>query len=79
MRLLAAFTNLKLTSWPFPGPALIREEDEAHVIDGWRYLGTVKSDEEIAPLLASPRPTFDRELFRILSKQVARMTPLQRV
>jgi DNA polymerase-3 subunit epsilon len=29
-----------------PGPALIREGDEAHLIDGWRYLGTAKSDEE---------------------------------
>jgi DNA polymerase-3 subunit epsilon len=40
MRLMTALTGLKLVSWPFPGPALIREGDEAHLIDGWRYLGT---------------------------------------
>jgi len=76
MRLMAALTGLKLTSWPFPGPALIREDNEAHVLDGWRYLGTAKSDEDIAALLEGSRPPFDRDTFRILSKHVARMSPL---
>ena len=58
------------------GEWLIREGDEAHLIDGWRYLGTVQSDEEIHVLLAAGRPQFDRDTYRILAKYVARMTPL---
>ena len=76
MRLVGALSRLKLVSWPLNGPALIREGDEAHLIDGWRYLGTVRSDEEIHALLAAGRPQFDRDTYRILAKYVARMTPL---
>ena len=76
MRLVGALSRLKLVSWPLNGPALIREGDEAHLIDGWRYLGTVQSDEEIHALLAAGRPQFDRDTYRILAKYVARMTPL---
>ena len=71
-----ALSRLKLVSWPLNGPALIREGDEAHLIDGWRYLGTVRSDEEIHALLAAGRLQFDRDTYRILAKYVARMTPL---
>ncbi|HLO64207.1 MAG TPA: ethanolamine utilization protein, partial [Azonexus sp.] len=76
MRLMTALTGLKLVSWPFPGPAILREDDEAHVIDGWRYLGTVKSDHDIHPLLDARRPQFDRDTYKILAKYVARMKPL---
>ena len=76
MRLMTALTGLKLVSWPFPGPAILREEDEAHVIDGWRYLGTAKSEQDIHQLLDSGRPQFDRDTYKILAKYVAKMTPL---
>ena len=77
MRLMTALTGLKLVSWPFPGPALLREGDEAHVIEGWRYLGTAKSDEEIAELLFSGQPRFDRDTYKILARHVGKMTPLK--
>jgi DNA polymerase-3 subunit epsilon len=76
MRLVGALSRLKLVSWPLDGPALIREGDEAHLIDGWRYLGTATSDEEIDTLLAAGRPQFDRDTYRILAKYVAKMIPL---
>lgn len=76
MRLLAALVTLKLTSWPFAGPALIREGDEAHLIDGWRYLGSVRDEAALQALLDAPRPPFDRDIYRILGKQVGRMQPL---
>jgi len=38
MRLVGALTRLKLVSWPFIGPALIREGAEVHLVDRWRYL-----------------------------------------
>ena len=77
MRLLGALTRLKLLSWPFPGPALIREGDEAHLINGWRYLGTVSTEEEIRALLDGTRRPFDRDIYKILAKYVSRMTPLK--
>lgn len=77
MRLLGGLTRLKLLSWPFTGPALIREGDEAHLINGWRYLGTVRTEQEIPELLACKRPSFDRDIYKILAKYVSRMTPLK--
>ena len=77
MRLVGALTRLKLLSWPFPGPALIREGDEAHLINGWRYLGTVSTEEEIRALLDGTRRPFDRDIYKILAKYVSRMTPLK--
>ncbi|WP_341742978.1 3'-5' exonuclease family protein [Azonexus hydrophilus] len=76
MRLMGAMVTLKLASWPFPGPAIIREGDEAHLIDGWRYLGSARSDNELHALLELKRPPFDRDIYKILSKQIALMKAL---
>ena len=76
LRLVGALVRLKLVSWPFACPALIREGDEAHLIDGWRYLGTARSDEELPALLAANRPPFDRDTYKILAKYMAKMIPL---
>ena len=76
MRLVGALAALKVAAWPFASPALIREGDEAHVVDGWRYLGTADSDEVLRELLAGGRPQFDRDTYRILARHVTRMVPL---
>jgi len=76
MRLMTALTGIKLVSWPFPGPALIREGEEAHLIEGWRYLGTARSDDELHALLDAPRPAFDRDAYKLLAKYVGKMVPL---
>lgn len=76
MRLMTAFAAQKLVAWPFAGPALIRERDEAHLIDAWRYLGTARSDEELQALREAARPPFDRDAYRLLAKYVGRMVPL---
>ncbi|MCK6391222.1 MAG: 3'-5' exoribonuclease, partial [Azonexus sp.] len=72
LRLMSALVGLKLTTWPFPGPALIREGDEAHLIEGWRYLGTARSDEALTALLHAGRPQFDRDTYKILAKYVSK-------
>ncbi len=77
MRLMGALVGLKLTTWPFTGRGAIREGDDLHVIDGWCYVGTARSASDLADLLAQPRPPFDRDIFKLLSKHVARLTPLQ--
>lgn len=76
MRLLGALLRLKLVSWPFKGPALIREADEVHLVDGWRYLGTAKNDGDLFDLRASVHPPFDRDTYKILAKHVGKMIPL---
>ncbi len=76
LRLVGALVRLKLVSWPLAGPALIREGEEAHLIDGWRYLGTVTRDDEAAELLASERPPFDRDIYKLLAKYVGKLQAL---
>ena len=76
VRLISALVGLKLVSWPFTGPAVIREGDEAHVIDRWRYLGTATTDDDLNALLDGRCPPFDRDTYKILAKNIARMTPL---
>mgnify|MGYP001765171776 CR=1 FL=1 len=76
MRLVGALVKLKLAAWPFAGPALIREGEEAHLIDGWRYLGTAVSDDDLGRLLTASHPPFDRDIYKILAKYTGKMNPL---
>lgn len=77
MRLRLALSALKLKSWPFPGRIAVRERgmlgSEAHVLDHWTYLGTARTDEELATLGAqrSDLP-FDADIYRILLRYFAR-------
>ena len=71
LRLVGALVRLKLVSWPLTGPALIREGEEAHLIDGWRYLGTITREDEAAELLAAERPPFDRDIYKLLQNMSA--------
>lgn len=75
-RLMAALARLRLQPWPHPGPAVLREGDAIHVIDGWRYRGTTRTDEQLAELLAGARPAFDPDSYKILYKAAARLVPI---
>ncbi|MBC2770963.1 hypothetical protein [Pusillimonas minor] len=76
VRLLDALAGLRLKAWPFDGPAVLREGDAVHVIDGWCHLGTARSDEELWACLSNGRPGFDRDTYRILIKHQAKMQGL---
>jgi DNA polymerase-3 subunit epsilon len=78
-RLKLALSSLKLKTWPFPGRIALRERDmrgygsdgvpgaDLHVIDHWTYLGTARSDEELAALSAKEASvSFDVDVYRIL-------------
>ncbi|MDX8126044.1 exonuclease domain-containing protein [Methylomonas sp. OY6] len=69
-RLLIAMQKLKLAVWPYPGAIGVREGAELHVIDRWCYLGTAKNEADIAELLQSGRPAFDRDTYMLLSKSL---------
>jgi DNA polymerase-3 subunit epsilon len=75
-RLIAALGRFKLKAWPHPGPACIRDGEEAHLVEGWRYLGTARSDAELWELLESPRPAFDGDIYKILARVANRLAGL---
>jgi DNA polymerase-3 subunit epsilon len=79
LRVRLALSSLKLKQWPFPGRIALREHDprsgefqgapggDLHVIDHWTYLGTARSEDELAVLRARPAGAgFDVDVYRIL-------------
>jgi DNA polymerase-3 subunit epsilon len=81
MRLQLALSSLKLKPWPFPGRVALRERDprdggfggaradEFHVLEHWAYLGTARSEDELAALRAkSGCGAFDADVYRILAR-----------
>jgi DNA polymerase III subunit epsilon len=77
-RVATALARLKSAEWPHRGPLGVVEEDESrdatevHVLDRWCYLGTARSEAEIAELLESREPRFDYDHYRILSRHLGR-------
>jgi DNA polymerase III subunit epsilon len=79
MRLQLALSALKIKSWPFPGRIALRERasgaflpdgtrgGEFHVLDRWMYLGSARSEEDLAALsVRSASGGFDVDVYRIL-------------
>jgi DNA polymerase-3 subunit epsilon len=78
MRLQMALSSLKLKSWPFPGRIALQEgRSEFHVLDHWTYLGTARSDEELAELKGMEAMVdFDVDVYRILVRYLAKNSNL---
>ena len=85
LRLQLALASLKLKSWPFPGRVALRERDarggirecmqgtDLHVVDHWAYLGTARTEEQLAELGARESSAgFDVDVYRILVRYFAR-------
>jgi DNA polymerase-3 subunit epsilon len=71
MRMQMALSGLKLKSWPFPGRIALRERgiggDEFHVLDHWMYLGSARSEDELATLRTRQNyAAFDVDVYKIL-------------
>ncbi|BAL24039.1 3'-5' exonuclease family protein [Azoarcus sp. KH32C] len=71
-RLMLALRELHVERWPHPGPVGIREGDAIHVIDAWCYLGTARSDEDLYGILDGGQPSFELDVYRILTKAMRR-------
>jgi DNA polymerase-3 subunit epsilon len=73
-RLQMALSSLKLKPWPFPGRVALEEgRSEYHVLDHWTYLGTARSDEELAELGSKEAfGAFDVDVYRILVRYLAK-------
>jgi DNA polymerase III subunit epsilon len=69
-RVRLALAGIRLQPWPYAGRIGICERDwrgqeDIHVIDRWRYLGTVHSAED-AEGIRSEFVAFDPDIYRIL-------------
>jgi DNA polymerase-3 subunit epsilon len=84
MRVRLALASLKLKAWPFPGRIALRERPpwggapefgpaaDLHVIDRWVYVGTARTEEELAALAALESDAeFDADIYRILVRYLA--------
>jgi DNA polymerase-3 subunit epsilon len=85
MRLQLALSSLKLKAWPFPGRIALREREprggmaecmqrtDLHVVDHWAYLGTARTEEELAELgTRRSSAAFDVDVYRILVRYFAK-------
>jgi hypothetical protein len=74
-----ALSALKIKSWPFPGRIALRERavggfssdgtrgGEFHVLEHWMYLGSARTEEELAALSTRPAyAAFDVDVYKIL-------------
>lgn len=78
-RLMAALAKLKLEAWTYPGPIGLVERDdfldveEVHVANGWRYLGTARSEAEIHDLIEqSGQARFDMDTYKLLKARLSK-------
>ena len=74
-RLMTALAKFKLNPWPYAGPVALIERDEFgmredfHLIDDWRYLGTVHDETALHECLQNrSERSFDPDVYRIVSK-----------
>ena len=79
LRLARALARLRLAPWPFAGKIALREADpdraldEVHVLDQWRYLGSARTDAELAELAQQRAlPPFDADHYRLLMRHFRR-------
>jgi DNA polymerase-3 subunit epsilon len=70
IRLQMALSSLKLKAWPYPGRVALQEgRSDYHVFDHWVYLGTARSEEELADFSARETAAhFDSEIYRIVTR-----------
>lgn len=84
-RVVTALARLKVLAWPYRGPVGLVENDaerevtDIHVAHNWCYLGTARSDDELAALLESPLAAghpgrFDLDQYKILIKHLCGKT-----
>ena len=74
-RVRLALAGLRMKPWPYRGRVVVAErdwrgEEDLHVLDGWRWLGTVKDLDEARSLRNDDAP-LDPDVYRILKRVLA--------
>ena len=77
--LLRVLRPQAIAPWPVAGVAVMVEGSKWHVLDDWRYLGTVTDVDAVAEVLAQPRPALDKDIYQILHKHRTLLHPLEKV
>jgi DNA polymerase-3 subunit epsilon len=74
-RMMTALAKFKVKTWPYRGPVALIERDEFgmredfHLVDRWRYLGTVHNEQSLAERLETRvEAAFDPDIYRIMNK-----------
>ena len=75
-RLLTGLSKLKIRTWPFDGPAYLKEGEEMLLIENWAYLGSATSEDEIWQIMDGRQTRFDRDTYKILSAAAGQLQPL---
>jgi DNA polymerase-3 subunit epsilon len=75
VEVLATLRPLHLCAWPYAGPIAIRERNELHVIDRWRYLGTARCMTDARELQQIRAPAFDSGMYAYLRRLLRRLPP----
>ncbi|MEI6458454.1 MAG: exonuclease domain-containing protein [Pseudomonadota bacterium] len=73
VRARVAFASSRIVPWPFRGRVAVVESDwrgcqDFHVIEGWRYLGTVRDEMDARELIPVDSADFDPDIYRILRR-----------
>jgi DNA polymerase-3 subunit epsilon len=72
-----ALVGLRFKHWPFPGRIGVRERghdlDEVHVLDHWGYVGSARSEEELANLHHA-ECTFEVDVYKLLLRYFSHHT-----
>lgn len=76
-RLMAGLGKLKIRTWPFDGPAYIKEGEEILLIENWAYLGSARSEEDIWNLMNGRDACFNRDTYKILLATLGQLQPLR--
>ena len=77
--LLSVVRPQSIATWPVAGVAVMVEGNKWHVLDDWRYLGTVTDVDAVAKVLAHPRSAFDKDIYQILYKHRSLLHPLEKM
>lgn len=77
-RIVTAMAGSELKPWPFSGPVAWPEVSGTqtwwHVVEDWCYLGSARSQEDAAALLAAPA-RFELDTYQILASRLPQWAP----
>lgn len=75
LRLYPLLRPLRIDAWPHAGAIGVRERSDLHVVDRWQFLGTAHNEGDVHALLDVRRESFDFRMYRLLSRELAKLAP----